>query len=96
MEIQNLRKVIKISLAVFIFTLTLNLFAQHEFYVSSFEGAPFLVSNDSIKPLVRGLAIKKESILTLSAEDEVQFINKEGLEYIIDTKIGRASCRERV
>lgn len=86
MEMENLRKVIKTCLFVVVFACTFNLFSQDQFYINKFEGIPYIEINDSIKPITRGMAIKKNAVLTLNENDTVHFINKDGNEYIIEDK----------
>ena len=84
MEMENICKIKRACLSILIFAFTLNLFSQDQFYVNKFEGIPYLEINDSIKPITRGMLIKKEALLTLNNNDVVHFINKEGNEYILD------------
>lgn len=84
MEMENLFKIAKNSLCVVIFAMACNVFSQDDYYVYKFDGIPYLEVNDSIKPITKGMAIKKESMLTLTDSDVIRFINKDGDEYLID------------
>jgi hypothetical protein len=81
---ENICKIVKVNLFFLVVFLSLNVSAQSDFYVNTFEGIPYLEVNDSIKPITKGFPINKNGVLTLNDDDVVHFINEEGKEHVIN------------
>lgn len=76
---ENLSKMIKNLLTILLFFLgSLSVFAQDNFFVYKVDGTPYIEVNDSIKSVTKGSVLTQETLLTMTRDDVVQFINNSG------------------
>jgi hypothetical protein len=75
------------DLKFFVFLLFLSIFCgygQNNYFVYNTKGAPFMEVNDSIKSVTKGSIIDKNTILTMSTEDVVFFLDDQKQVYKLD------------
>ena len=76
---ENLSKMIKNLLTILLFFLgSLSVFAQDNFFVYKVDGTPYIEVNDSIKSVTKGSVLTQETLLKMTRDDVVQFINNSG------------------
>ncbi len=75
---EKLYQIIKQTSILLLLFSTTSLVAQNNFYVYKYAGEPYVLTNDSVKSVSKGIDIDKKSKLVINNKDSVLYINREG------------------